>query len=418
MTNGQPDHERFREELARVLASDTFRGSESLRRLLSYLADAYLSGSSRQLKEYTIGRDAMGKPEDYDPRVDASVRVQAGKLRQRLEQYYREDGASSPDRLTLPKGHFELAFQPAVNGHSDPAPPSARPWPILAGAMALVALLALIWGGVGWRRASAPKAAAEGWSSELRTFWDPFLESRKPPIVVLGSPLFIRFHDQYYRHHLANKWEEAPGIVPLEELRRLLKSPTPPTETRRWTPLGEAMAAFRLAMFLGPVRPDLSLKRSTVLAWEDVKVNDLIFLGPTKFNQQLNALPIEQDFVFADAGIRNLRPRAGEREEYRRDTSPETEDIPEEYALITRMRGVEGWGEVLVLASTTTEGTWAAVEYVTHEATLRELLTRLGGPGALPDCYQAVLRCRFREQVPIRTEYVTHHVLRDNASAR
>ena len=97
---------------------------------------------------------------------------------------------------------------------------------------------------------------------------------------------------------------------------------------------------------------------------------------------------------------------------YRRYTPAEMEDIPEEYALVTRVRGVEGWGEVLALASTTTEGTWAAVEYVTNHATLRELMSKIETPAGLPDRYQVVLRCRFKEQVPIRTEYVTHHVLK------
>jgi len=48
----------------------------------------------------------VGKPEDYDPRVDASVRVQSAKLRLRLEQYYREEAPNATIEIRLPKGHF------------------------------------------------------------------------------------------------------------------------------------------------------------------------------------------------------------------------------------------------------------------------------------------------------------------------
>ena len=76
------------------------------------------------------------------------------------------------------------------------------------------------------------------------------------------------------------------------------------------------------------------------------------------------------------------------------------------------MRGIEGWGEVLVLASSSTEGTWAAADYVTDPDHLRELTRRLSqDTGRVPDCYQVLLRSRFRKQVPIQTEYVGHHVV-------
>jgi hypothetical protein len=67
------DNAEFQAGLQRVLGSESFRTAEALRRLLGYLAEAYISGSGRSLKEYSIGRDVMNKPEDYDPRVDPSV---------------------------------------------------------------------------------------------------------------------------------------------------------------------------------------------------------------------------------------------------------------------------------------------------------------------------------------------------------
>ncbi|MBL8238131.1 MAG: hypothetical protein JNM66_11960 [Bryobacterales bacterium] len=408
----------FQEELQRVLASDSFRSAEALRRLLSYLAEAHLSGTDRQLKEYTIGRDVMGKPDNYDPRVDASVRVQVGKLRQRLERYYSTEAPGSPYLLTLPKGHFSLAFDEVAPPPLDEpaslpiAAPSSGGWKWIAlGLAVLVLLLAGILVAL-WRngRVVAPLAVAA--PGEFHEFWQPFVDSRKPAIVVLGSPMFVRFNTHYFRSPWANEWKDAEREVPLAELTALLKSPTPPTPTYRWTPFGEAAAAFRLAVVLGPLK-DLVLKRSTVLAWEDVRSSNLIFLGPAKFNRQLPDLPIDQDFVIEQGAIRNLKPRPGEAARYQKPSAPDVEDIPEDYAVITRVRGVTGWGEVLVLASTSTEGTWAAAEYLTTPAALEDMMKRLrAATGSVPDNYQVVIKSRFKSQVPIHTGYVTHHEVR------
>lgn len=162
---------------------------------------------------------------------------------------------------------------------------------------------------------------------------------------------------------------------------------------------------------LGPTK-ELVLKRSTILAREEVRTSNLIFLGPAKSNRQLPDLPIEQDFVIEQGAIRNLRPRNGEASIYQKPSAPDVEDIPDDYALITRMRGVAGWGDVVVLASTSTEDTWAAAEFVTNPALLGAMIERIKQPnGAAPDNFQAVIRSRFKSQVPIQMEFVTHHAV-------
>ena len=399
------------------MASESFRNSESLRRLLAYLAEAYEAGTARDLKEYTIGRDVLGKPEDYDPRTDASVRVQIGRLRQRLEQYYQSEGAGSRLQIHLPKGHFELVAdeRPASEPGKMRGGRSVWVWKSAAigfGAASLV-LLALSFSG--WRQATQPRSGLATWPREAREFWGPFVESRRPLMIVLGTPLFVRFHSHYFRNPWANEWSEVEREVPLAELAKLLKSPSAPSATHRWTPLGEAVAAFRLGTMLAPVKQDLLLKRSTVLAWEDVRSNNLVFLGPPKFNRQLRDLPLRESFIIADGGVTNLDPQPGELPVYKKPSPPEVDDIPEDYAVITRVRGVEGWGEILVLASTSTEGTWAAAEFVTSPAHLRQMRERLGRDvESREESYQVVLRCRFKAQVPIHSEYVTHRVLGRN----
>src|SRR5437016_8505076 len=115
-------------EIERILESGTFRNSDALRRLLKFLADKMLSGEADQLKEYSVGIDALGKPSTYDPRHDSTVRIQVGRLRQKLAEYYRTEGKDDGLIVELPKGRFKLTCEPRpvavepVAEHAEPAP--------------------------------------------------------------------------------------------------------------------------------------------------------------------------------------------------------------------------------------------------------------------------------------------------------
>ena len=104
--------EAARAQAARIFQSKTFRSSDVLRHLLSYLIDASIAGTSEELKEYTVAVDALGKPSSYDPRQESAVRMQVGRLRQKLTEYYRTEGVEDPVVLDLPKGSFTVVFEP------------------------------------------------------------------------------------------------------------------------------------------------------------------------------------------------------------------------------------------------------------------------------------------------------------------
>src|SRR5580692_4168086 len=101
----------IQDQIQRILRSDEFRTSESLRRLLIYLAEKSASGEADQLKEYVIAIDGLGKPSSYDPQHSSAVRIQIGRLRQKLSEYYRDQGKDDPVVVELPKGRFRLTYQ-------------------------------------------------------------------------------------------------------------------------------------------------------------------------------------------------------------------------------------------------------------------------------------------------------------------
>ena len=98
-------------QLTRIVNSTTFRNTEVLRRLLEFLAEKSFTGEADCLKEYTVAVDGLGKPTSYDPRVDSLVRIQIGRLRSKLGDYYRTEGERDPILLDVPKGHFRVVWQ-------------------------------------------------------------------------------------------------------------------------------------------------------------------------------------------------------------------------------------------------------------------------------------------------------------------
>ena len=103
------------QQLERVLASSQFVDTTRLNRFLQYLVRQSLAGNSEALKGYAIGVDVFDKPEDFDPSIDTIVRVQAGKLRNRLDLYYASEGKEDPLRIIVPKGSYAPVFEVALD---------------------------------------------------------------------------------------------------------------------------------------------------------------------------------------------------------------------------------------------------------------------------------------------------------------
>jgi serine/threonine-protein kinase len=93
-------------ELERILASNAFQGAGRSGALLRFLVERTLAGQADQLKEYTVGAEALGRGDAFDPRTDAIVRVEISRLRNRLSHYYATEGAANPVRIAVPKGSY------------------------------------------------------------------------------------------------------------------------------------------------------------------------------------------------------------------------------------------------------------------------------------------------------------------------
>src|SRR3954452_13719897 len=88
--------ELVREQLARILSSRVFSNVDRLKRFLEFVVHETLENRGDQLKEYPIGTEVFEKGSSFDSRTDPIVRVQARRLRARLNVYYSQEGAGSP----------------------------------------------------------------------------------------------------------------------------------------------------------------------------------------------------------------------------------------------------------------------------------------------------------------------------------
>jgi len=125
------DTGRVRAHARRVLDSDSFSKAHSLRRLLAYVVDETLAGRADSLKEYAIGVEVFGRGEGFDPRADTIVRVQARRLRSKLEQYYAVAGHPDGIAIHVPTGSYLPHFREVpVAPPSDAVPPGPDwTWP-------------------------------------------------------------------------------------------------------------------------------------------------------------------------------------------------------------------------------------------------------------------------------------------------
>jgi hypothetical protein len=372
-------------QLQRILQSKTFRTSEIHRNLLSYLAEKSLSGNADGLKEYIVGLDVFAKPDSYDPRQESTVRMHVARLRQKLGEYYRTEGAEDPIVVDLPKGGFKLIFEQREIRRDPIAEPAAsgKRWGykeigLLAGLVVALGLAAYF-GTRLWQVQRSSFQPAQAWTPELKQLWDPIVSSKRPLIVCLSNP--------------AAGSNEA----------------------------GTATGAVLLGQFLGMVqKKDVLVTSSDQIAAPEVAMGNVVFLGPVVGNRQMQAMSADRPFVLEPEGIRNVSPGPGEPALFADKPPRDRQDTEESYALISRVPGLFGNGEVLYLSGNRISSITGEVQAFTDAAFAKTLISKMKkADGSVPRYYQVVLKVRSMDTMPIEVSYILHRELQiQNQSAR
>ena len=417
------NREAILEEIERLSASAALHNSESLCKLLRYLADQSLQNPGATIKEYQIATEVFHRSSDFDPQLDSVIRVQAGRLRTKLAAYYSSEGEDDRVIVDLPKGNYTLHFREnprkakpeaksaefaESNGEEHAVPATAaeadarRRTPMLVPllaillALALAAIAALL---VGRKSVAAAPAVSTSAPLPYRLFWGRFLASPEEPWVVFSNATFVG------RPETGLRYANSAATTPAEPTGRVFD---------HYTGVGEVLAVHELDTVFATLHGRARVKRGSLFSLDDLKQNNLIFLGSPAENLNLRDVPTTHFFVFkrltegprkGDLSIANVTPLAGEPQFSL--ASPADQPLTEDYAIIGLKRGTESSRLVLSVAGTTTFGTEGGVEYLCRQESLQDLLNRLGvkkpedlGP------FEALLRIRISRGVPVETTLI------------
>ena len=116
-----PPERAVRAQLDRIVGSADFAQSERIKSFLRFVVEETLAQRGERLKEYTIATEVFGRDESFDPQTNTVVRVEAGRLRRRIERYYLTEGREDEVRIDLPKGSYVPLFR-AVRPAAAPPP--------------------------------------------------------------------------------------------------------------------------------------------------------------------------------------------------------------------------------------------------------------------------------------------------------
>jgi hypothetical protein len=397
------DKEQFLKQIDRIAGSHGLHGSESLCKLLRYCAHHAIDHPGSPLKEYQIATEVFGRPSDFDPQVDSTIRVQAGRLRSKLTEYYGSEGVEDPILVELPKGTYVPCFHHRAHNHRPHANgsfhPEQRSWFVafVLVTILLIASLLAIAALMTTHRSIDPAHASgqEPAPAALQLFWNAFATAPEEPWVIFSNAAFIGRPETGMRYY----------------------NPAQDPQDRIWdhyTGVGEVLAVHNLDQVFGLLHRRIRVKRGSLFSLDDVQNNDLIFVGSPSENLTLLDIPGSKEFVFqrltqgtrkGDLAIVNQHPRSGEPEIV--VASPSTATLTEDYAIVALMPGLNPARSVLILAGTTTFGTQGAVEFVSRQTLLEDLISRLSttqAGGLKP--FEALLRVKIARGVPVGTELV------------
>jgi hypothetical protein len=414
----QPGVELTAEEkhqaLEALLNSDTLTRSGRLKSLLRFIGQAEIESRSSELNEYTIGVEALARPEGYSTLEDSSVRSRIHELRQRLERYYSTEAPGAPVRIELPKGSHCLRFVRAAAPLTAETlqAKSRRNLALAAGAGLTAGVLATSLVVLAWSHRISPADSVK-WTPALSAIWQPFVEGNTPILISFESRLFLGAGSfGLVRDFEVNEMGAVGSSGVLMKVKKVLDLPQL-QENRNYTEFGFVPAATVLTRLLSAKKSNITARRSGDVSWNDIRNNNLIFFGKPATDAQIRHFLPQTEFVDEKTRIRVLHPRTGERAEYLESFDPRAPaNWSEKYAVISVGPGPERGRSVMCLAASGAEHPWALAYYLTDAVHAEDLVRRLRLPsGALPAAYQVVIRARFKAQEPTQIEYVTHRVL-------
>jgi hypothetical protein len=468
---GHPSQEQCQKQVQRILHSSSFRNASMLQQLFQYLAAKAYDHGGDTLKEYTIGVEAFGRPNDFDPKTDTIVRVQIHRLRQKLKEYYETDGIHDPIVVDIPKGHYlpffeglespDAAFghEPVAgrdstssNGHiaEDTSPHgdqehrrAGMPFAVnvmIAVAAGIAIFAAGLWIGSERLRTNSTSSAAipasqqsfDKSSDPVKAFWAHFLGNDPNPVIAYPDAVFLldNFNDLFRFRWGATDFRGAP--VDPHVAREFASNPELVAKAGQlyyensYLGFGELQAVAMLSNLFGQMGLKPIVKPSRELTGDDLKLHNVIMLGSPSQNLAVAQLAPFGDFSFQNPNGRleqwrglivNAHPRPNEASTYRTERDPNTQVLKADYGLITVEPGTTPGRYIANLGGLDTTGSEGTVLFATSRQGIVDLSRALAAAGKSGNAagfptFQALLRVPLEKGYDVLgASLVTVHVL-------
>lgn len=426
--------------LQRIVESKTFSHSSTLRKALQFVVRTSIDAPGESIKEYSVATEALGRGDDFDPKTDNVVRVQMHRLREKLEDFYREEGRGEQIRIVIPRGHYSPEYvrsSPNAPSSTERLPQSLdspdKPLRSRRGAILWIAIAALVVSNAFFAttlfRSKRVKQTID-LASPLKPLWRPFLSFDEKPLIIYANPAFlVDSRGNMYRYSSPEVLSMAmgtrvPGLNAPNLLLGARNENGPFYYFDSFTGTGELIAATDIARFLTLHGQNYVIERSLLASNEEIMRKNVIFLGGNKEDRLLRKLPLQKELFFETppskgyalgSYIKDLNPPPGHPSTYHLQLDPTTGAIQVGYALISLLPNVSTQHYVLDLGGITTLGTEAAAKFATSKyymAALEKMLASSGHQKTYSVFFQALLEISVRDGVPLKARCVLVHKLK------
>jgi len=435
----EPSLYEKRDELRRVLQSRHFAKAKKKAHFLEFISEQTFLGNAEKLNEYLIGVEIYERGTDFDPQQDAIVRVQAHEIRRALKEYYEHEGKDSSLRIELPAGRYvpvfsrvsgltavtasvsaapgSAAVSAALGGRDARAPRALRSPTVIALATLCLVLAVLL---VRERLARQPSVVSRvsALPETMEWFWKPFLPPAAPPLIVIPThPLLRAAHDGDSQATLAtshlipkDKLPEFRDTIHYRELKGFHFVPS----LTDFTAVGETLGLANFFEMFNTAGQKFRVKASRLVDYEEVKKGNAILLGG---NQPWSGriFLYTEGFWFRVGMIFNKNPQPGEQPVYRPQFDPVTNSLVRDYALVLMLPNEKKDERILLVYGIYTQGSQAAIEFVTsaeHLQELRQFLVKLAPDKRTPPKYfQVLLETTVENYVPGKVSLVSARII-------
>lgn len=425
-----------REELRRVLESKYFAGSPKKVRFLEFVAEQTFRGNRDRLNEYLIGAEVYSRGPEFDQQKDPIVRVQAHEIRRLLKKYYDAEGRNSLIRVDLPSGRYvpvfarnaspeighEVAEAPSLPEH--PVPPTQVKQHLHLFLTVTLAIACLVLASLlvvrARPRTGTPAQRTDAYvpPANLAWFWHPFLPPAEAPLIVIPNhPLLRAAHEGDSPQTIASGHEIPKSALPefrdtihFRELKRFIFVPS----LTDFTAVGETLGVVRLCEMFFKAGDPCRVQPSRLVNFEEIKNGNAILLGGSQ-SWSGRVFLDEEGFHLQSGVILNRKPQSGEKSSYRPEFDPITNQLTRDYALVLMLPNEKPDRRVLLIYGIYTQGSQAAIEFLTNPQRMAELRQALiaASPDhkTMPPYFQALLTTTVENAVPGNTSIVAVRIV-------